>query len=55
MYLHPEGASVPFIQHVPSSSRIPEGRKQCKLKREVMIAEKKIGDGLRGSCRIRRS
>lgn len=48
--MHPEGASVPFIQRVPSSSRIPEGRRQGKLVREVMIADKKIGDGLRSCC-----
>lgn len=39
--LRPEGVSVPFMQRVPSLSRIPEGRKERKLKSEVMIAEKK--------------
>jgi len=53
--LHREGASVPVIQHGPSSNRIPGGRKQRKLEREVMIAAKQIGDGLRSCCRGRRS
>lgn len=36
-----EDVPAPFMQHVPSLSRIPEGRKERKLKREVVIAEKK--------------
>lgn len=55
----PKGAPVLFILHVPSLSRIPEGRTQCKLKTEVVIAEKKKpkkpGDGLRSCCRRGRS
>lgn len=37
----PKGAPILFILHVPSLSRIPEGRTQCKLKTEVVIAEKR--------------
>lgn len=52
----PKGAAVLFILHVPSLGTVPEGRTQCKLKTEVMIAEKKkAGDGLRSCCRIGRS
>lgn len=51
----PKGAPVLFILHVPSLSRIPEGKTWCKLKTEVMIAEKKTGDGLRSCCRRGRS
>lgn len=50
-----EGASVPTISDMPSSSRNPTGRKRGKLKRELMIAEKKTGDGLSSCCRRRRS
>lgn len=52
---NPKGAPGLFILHGPSLSRIPEGKAQCKLKREVMIVEKKPGDGLRSCCRRGRS
>lgn len=51
----PKGAPVLFMLHVPSLSRIPERKTQCKLKTEVMIAEKNPGDGLRSCCRRGRS